>query len=312
VVTGKFLSDQEVPSLDVVIHEAFREQVRANSKFWRIPATSVSAGPGVLDVSVEGLAALVQGGIAFDGFDDPGDPAKDADSFVLFANEVAARADSEPLRINFATGRGLLPGKTQLRYLGVPVGFVESLKTENGKVEVSARLEPGHESLRRRGSKFAVVEPHISLQGVYIECVPGTGPITSAVFSGTIAANPDLLERKGFEIRLTSPRTSIRPGANVVYRDIVIGEVTEKSLSEDGQSVVLRAVIDQEYRNLVREKSHFWDAGAIEASIGFLKLKIRSQTLMNSDGKVALDNPAKAGEPVAVGHGFELFKKPLR
>jgi paraquat-inducible protein B len=196
------------------------------------------------------------------------------------------------------------------------------LKTENGKVEVSARLEPGHESLRRRGSKFAVVEPHISLQGVtgletilsgvYIECVPGTGPITSAVFSGTIAANPDLLERKGFEIRLTSPRTSIRPGANVVYRDIVIGEVTEKSLSEDGQSVVLRAVIDQEYRNLVREKSHFWDAGAIEASIGFLKLKIRSQTLMNSDGKVALDNPAKAGEPVAVGHGFELFKKPLR
>ncbi|MCK9588654.1 MAG: hypothetical protein M0Q93_04720, partial [Terrimicrobiaceae bacterium] len=39
---------------------------------------------------------------------------------------------------------GLLAGRTQLRYLGGPVGLVEEVKASGGKVVATARLEPGH------------------------------------------------------------------------------------------------------------------------------------------------------------------------
>ncbi len=321
-VLEKRMVEGESPSLKIQIHEEFQSSLRANSRFWRVPATSVSAGPGILQAEIQGLSALLDGGIAFDVFEGPGNLASSTDSFQLFDSEVAARAISEPIRIAFNNGRGLLPGKTALRYLGVPVGLVESVRTSNGRVEVTARVDAGYESLRRKGSVFAIVQPQVSVQGlsgletilsgVYIECVPGTGALTNAIFIGQSSAEPELLERKGVEIRITSKETTIRPGAPVIYRDLTVGEITEKTLSDDGKLIELTAVIDKKFQSLLRTNSHFWDAGGVEASIGFIKLKVKSETLIAPDGKVGLANPSKPGDPVGPGHVFVLSNKPLK
>ncbi len=321
-VLEKRMGEGNIPSLKILIREAFRASLRTNTRFWRVPATSVSAGPGILEARIEGLTALIDGGIAFEVFGEPGNSVSDTDSFELFDTETAAQAISQPIRIAFANGRGLLEGRTALRYLGIPIGLVESIRTSKGRVEVTARVDSGYEFLRRKGSIFAIVQPQVSLQGltgletilsgVYIECIPGTGSFTDGIFLGKSSSEPELLERQGLEILISSKETTIRPGAPVIYRDMVVGEITDKSLSADGNNIELTAVIDAKYQSLVRTNTHFWDAGGVEASIGFFKLKVKSQTLLAPDGKVAFANPTKPGNPIKAGHVFPLSSKPLK
>lgn len=314
------LSGENVPSMRVVIHREFRAALRANSRFWRVPATSISAGPGVLDVQVQGLAALIQGGIAFDVFDaSPGAAATSATSFPLFANEQIAALVSPPIRIQFKNGRGLLAGKSELRYLGVPIGLVEQVITKKGSLEVIARFRAGYDFIRRSGATFGVVQAAISLQGVsgietlvsgvYIDCVPGTGTEFSDAFVGLETADPQVLERAGMEIFISAPKTMVLPGAQIVYRDTQVGEVTDKALTADGSQVLLTVRIDKDYEHLVRENSRFWDASAIEASLGFIKLKIPTGTIAGPAGRVAFVTPGEPGPPARAGSVFALYPK---
>jgi len=315
-VLEKALDENARPVLRVVVHREYANALRENSRFWRVPASAVSLGPGVVKVETQGIEALLQGGVAFDTFNIPAAPAPSASVFELFDNEALAAATSGPIRITFETGRGLLAGRSELRYLGVPVGLVESLSTANGKVEVTARLRAGYEFLQKSGSSFAIVEPKISLKGitgietmisgVYIECLPGSGSETSSSFVGVKTSDPVAAGLQGFEIRVSAPATTILAGAKVVYRDLSVGQVTAKTLSEDGLSVILTVLIDPKYRRLIHDNSRFWDASAIEASIGFLKLKLHSQTLIDPNGRIAFANPPKPGNLAPQGHVFHL------
>ena len=125
-VKEKSFDENNVPALTLVIRPEFAKTLASNAKFWRVPATAIAAGPGVLNVEVAGLQTLWKGGVAFDVFGVSGDAAKDGARFELFADERTARAGSPPIQIEFKNGQGLLAGHTQLRYLGVPVGLVEA------------------------------------------------------------------------------------------------------------------------------------------------------------------------------------------
>lgn len=316
IVREKGMDASGNPCLHIELSHEFRDALHENSRFWRVPATSVSAGPGVLNIEVQGLTSLVSGGVAFDDFGAPGGQA--GDTYPLFDSERAAAATSPPVKIVFSQGQGLLAGRSQLRHLGVPVGLVESVRTANGNVEVVARFEPGHEALRRKGAKFAIVQPVVSLQGitgmetilsgVYIDCMPGTGP-TADSFVGKASGDPEVLDRTGFEIRLLAPASGIHVGAHVYYRSTTVGVITDKNLTEDGQQVELTAVIEPKYRHLIRENSRFWDDSQIVASVGFVKLKIQAQTLISPDGRVAFSNPDKPGDPAKPGQVFVLGKR---
>jgi len=315
-VLEKALDDQGKPALQVLVNKEFAGAVGRGSRFWRIPATSVSAGPGVLNVEVQGLTSLVQGGVAFDTFGQEGGPA--AASYPLLDSPPAAAATSPPVRITFNDGQGLLAGRTQLRYLGLPVGLVEQARTKGGQVEVVARFEAGHEDLRRRGAAYAIVRPEVSLKGftglqtllsgVYIECLPGSGALADS-FVGKASSDPAILQPTGFKIRLVSTGTEINPGADIFYRDINIGEVTSKELSEDGQKVELTARIQDQYRDLVRKNTQFWDDSAIQASLGFVKLKIKAPTLITPNGRVGMATPGKPGAEAAPDSVFQLGRK---
>ena len=228
----------------------------------------------------------------------PGGAIADGAEFELFANERAARSVSLPVRIAFENGQGLLAGQTQLRYRGVPVGLVEEVNPSNSKVEVVARLEPGYDILRREGTIFSLVRPRISLEGVsgleslvsgvYIECVP---VLTSSFFtrpkgklvqnfvgrSSAAAAWQD--DQSGLEVVITASTTSIGVDAPVYYRGLRVGKVERKTPSSDGRNVGLIVSIDRPYSYLIRENTKFWDASGLKASLGFLFVKVPTETL---------------------------------
>lgn len=322
-VQKKTFDENSEPSLTLVIQKEFARTLRANARFWRVPATSVEAGPGVLNVEVSGLQALWKGGVAFDVFGTPGDPAGDGTRFVLFANERTARAGSPPIHIEFPNGQGLLAGQTQLRYLGIPVGIVEDVKPVEGKVLVTARLDAGYDLLRRKGSDFALVRPKISLQGVsgletlvsgvYIECTPASqGPLADR-FRGV---SPQELEdeaagRAGFQIVVQSSSSSIGLNAPVLYRGVQVGKIVRKALAANGTCVGLIAVIDLPYAPLLRENTKFWDVSGVRASLGLFAIKIQTGPLKSlALGGIEFATPPEMGPRVRPGHTFTLNASP--
>lgn len=321
-VIEKALDSNNRPALEVAIRPEFRSALVANSRFWRIPATSVKAGPGVLQVEIEGIESLLRGGIAFDVFGVPGKTAKGGETYRLFSDEQTARASSAPIRIRFDNGRGLVAGRSEVRYLGVPVGIVETVEPRDGHIFVNARLDEGYEFLRREGSIFSVVRPNISLQGitgletlvsgVYIEVVPGSSKKLADSFIGVSTINSENLLPTGLSIRLTAGFSQINVGAPVVYKGIPVGQVTEKNLSSDGREIVFRIIIDRKYDQLVRANSRFWDSSGLKASVGILKFRIQTEHTLAPVGQISFATPegAAMGPPAKDGENFLLHPAP--
>ncbi len=311
------------PVLEAIIRKGF--PLPANARFWRVPAASVQAGPGVLNFDVAGLEALVQGAIAYDVFGAPENAAPTDAKFELFAGEPAARATSAPIRITFENGQGLLAGETQVRYLGQPVGLVESVSPKTGKVEATIRLNDGYDFLRREGSAFAVMRLNVSLNGitgletvvsgVYIECVPAPGGPLRDRFTAVTPAKAafEQTEQRGFEVVVTTAQTSIAVDAPVTFRGVVVGKVLRKTLAKDGRDVGLCVVIDRPYASLIRDNTKFWDASGMTISLGFFNLKVQNASLETlARGGLAFATPDTLGGRVRPGHEFPLNAAPRR
>ncbi|MGH8045919.1 MAG: MlaD family protein [Chthoniobacterales bacterium] len=324
-VKGREIDANGDPFLDVVIRKEFAKTVFRNARFWQVPATAVQAGPGVLNVDVASLQSLVFGGVAFDAFDAPEAPVGTGATFQLFATESAARAISPPIRVTFDNGQGLLAGQTQVRYLGLPVGIVESVTPKNGSVEAVVRFNAGYDALRREGSAFSVVRLNVSLNGVsgvetvvsgvYIDCVPAEGGKLAEHFTGVSLAKADFEEAEdaGLEVVVTAAHTNIGVDAPVTYRGLIVGKVGRKVLSADGKKVGLCVVINPPYASLVRDNSKFWDAGGVKVTLGFFDIKVQTGSLEAiARGGLSFATPDELGAAVERGHEFELNAQPKR
>jgi paraquat-inducible protein B len=274
------------------------------------------------------LDTLLQGAVAFDDFGASGALLEDGSTAVLLESEALAKACGPPINISFPIGRGLRAGQTRLTYLGVPVGMVTDVKTIDGRVQTTARLNPGFEFLRLSGSSFTLVEPELSLQGVsgletlitgvVIECEPGRGSALKTTFNGRVPKDENIVVEQseaGRKFRLVSRATSAGEGAPVLYRDLQVGVVLDKSLSKDGQNVELVVGIQSEYAHLVRQNSVFWDERGLRGSIGFLNIDLRAAMPLpigGGGGAIAFGTPDKAGPPAQSNAVFTLYDKPRR
>lgn len=326
-IKGREIGPDGTPYFRVAIRKNFAAAVNSKTRFWPVPGAQVEAGPGVMKMEFAGLAPLIQGGLAFDTFGPADAPVTTGAKFTLFPSEVAARAISPPIRVSFENGQGLLAGATEVRYLGLPVGIVETVSPQSGTVEAVVRLNEGYDFLRREGSAFTVVRLNISLNGitgletvvsgVYLECVPAAQGRLTDHFTGVSLANADLkqAEERGFEVNVVTTRTNISEEAPVFYRGLPVGKVERKRLSPDGRTVTLVVVIQRPYASLLRENTRFWDASGAKISLGFFYLRVQAVSLdALARGAVAFATPnnAQMGPAVRPGHEFSLNPGPRR
>lgn len=306
------------PELVALIDERFHDDLLVNTRFWRVPAALLNVGPGVVGVQIPGLSALWQGGLAFDVFGKPGTAAAEDVSYEIQVSETAAAAVSDPIRIEFEDGQGLLAGKTELRYLGITVGLVESVRVKERRVEAIARFLPGYDFLRRGGAEFAVTRPEVDLKGVkgidtivggvYINCAPGSGELAE-YFNAVPQEAPALMNEPGFEVVLESPSTRIDAGAPISYNDTPVGEIIAKKLSRDGKRIFLTARIRDEHSNLVKSNSVFWEEATVEAKVGFFKVEIDTPSITAPAGRIAFHTPDGGGRAVKERTTFSLQSK---
>jgi paraquat-inducible protein B len=327
VVKTKGLDEHKQPYLDVLIDEQYEDLLRTNARFWVMKPTDVKVGSGILQIDFTGLKTLLFGGISFDFFGAQGDLISGSPEFQLFASASAAKATSTPITLEFKDGQGISEGDTQLRYLGIPVGFVEKVTPREGKVVVEARLQPGYDLLRRKGSLFSVVRPTLSLQkfsgieslvsGVYIDCNPGPKGPESSRFSGINQEDSEMIDyqKDGFEVVLVAPSSKIGVSTPVIYRGVIVGKITRKDLAPGGGSVRLTASIKPRYASLLRQNSRFWNAASMKISGGLISLNVQSSVLESKGlGGVEFSTPSgdAAGGAIKEGYQFDLYDSPKK
>jgi paraquat-inducible protein B len=327
LVRKKGLDEKGVPYLELGFDKKYVDLVRTTSRFWVIPPVAAKIGPGVLNVDVPSIKNFLLGSIAMDNFDDPGTPVQSNSSLTLSENERSARATSEPLTLEFKDGQGITEGMTELRYLGIPVGVVGKVNPTGNKVVVTARLLPGYDMLRRKGSVFSVVRPSIALpkvsgletlvSGVYIDCIPGQKGTEASRFQGVSQEDAALVDfqDQGFDVILTAPSSKIGVGTPVIYRGLIVGKITRKDLTSGGGGVQLTASVKDRYAVLLRENSRFWNAGGVKISGGLISLNVQSSVLESKGlGGVEFSTPtgASAGAPVKEGHRYDLYDEPRK
>ncbi len=215
-------------------------------------------------------------------------------------------------------GHGLKTGD-DVRYHGITVGTIRSVEL-TGDLEIRVTASLGTESgrLARQGSRFWVVRPQLQLSRIagietllgprYLAVLPGRGPRRRSFIGLPEPPAVEAQEPGDLEIILAAvEQGNLHRGAPVTYRQVQVGTVLSVGLASDGGAVEARVHIEKAYAQLVRQRSRFWDAGGVEASVGLTGLSFKLKSLESVlAGGIAMATPPDAGEPVRNGHRFAL------
>jgi paraquat-inducible protein B len=226
------------------------------------------------------------------------------------------------ITVYFQDAQGLQEQNSVIKYRGIQVGQVRSLKLAGKEqtVAVQIRLDHSASDIARAGSVFWIVRPRLSVgsvsglqtivSGSYVAVQPGTGPKTN-VFTG-VAEAPVVVPPGVTITLLANDMDSLEAQSGIFYRGVQVGEVTAVHLDQNARFVVVEVLIQQAYAPLVRTDSEFWNAGGINAHVGLfsgLQISAESAATLVSGG-LSFATPEKYGPAVTNGSIFFLNEKP--
>ena len=166
IEVGRIETPRLLDSGEGVVVEGFVEaphdrRINSATRFWDTSGFSVTLGAGGLDLSVDSLASLVTGGIAFDTVFSGGSMIDDDQVFDLFESEKAAREsvfsdvidNAVKLTVEFDESVSGLSAGSPVQYRGLRVGVVSAIgafieDTSDGqKVKLRATISIDPQSL---------------------------------------------------------------------------------------------------------------------------------------------------------------------
>jgi paraquat-inducible protein B len=229
------------------------------------------------------------------------------------------------ISIRFPEGHGLKPGDV-MRHRGIDVGEVTQidLSDDLAAIDVHVTLRPAAAALAREGSRFWIVRPQLSIEGIqgletavgakYIGVSPG-GPTTARQtrFEGLASAPPDELVHDGVEIVLRSDsRHGLMAGAPVTWRGVDVGQVLSVGLSPRAMHVDIHIRIDAAFRRLVNTNSKFWVTSGVGVDFRLTGVKLTAESLATiARGGVSFITPGSE-DPVSTlvaGRVFTLHSE---
>jgi paraquat-inducible protein B len=233
---------------------------------------------------------------------------------------LAGRGPMISIMVNGA--EGIEAGKTKIKHHDIELGTVESVEPAGDlkRVTVEARMNVYAKPHLTKGSRFWVVRPRLSAEGIsglstlisgsFIEMDPGTGeperhftaledpPVISADVPGT-----------HFMLR-TNRLGSIIQGAPISFRGIMVGQVLGYELSDKDGSATVQIFVKAPHDVLVHEGSRFWNASGFAVELGGSGLRLQTESLQAIlTGGVAFDVPpgGDIGDIAKPNASFELY-----
>jgi paraquat-inducible protein B len=236
-----------------------------------------------------------------------------------------AKTEQGPLvSITFNKAEGAVAAKTKVKFRDVEVGLVETLElnTDLTEVKLGVRLAKELEPHLTEATSFWVVRPEVNaaqitgletlLSGVYIGIDPGRdGTTRKRVFRGQEQAPPIAITRAGRYFVLESDSLgSLKVGSPIYYRRLKAGQVTSVDLSKGATHVAIRVFIDAPFDQIINDRTLFWHASGMSASIDAKGIKVKAGSLWAIlAGGLEFDTPpTDAGRAVQDEHLFPLYE----
>lgn len=224
--------------------------------------------------------------------------------------------------ITFDEAAGIVEKKTQIRFKNVIVGKVQelSLNTDLNKVKVTAEIySPMAENLGS-DTRFWVVKPRISLQGVsgldtllsgvHIGIDPGTKSELLETYNGLPSPPFIASSKKGTRIALrTRSLGSLDVGSPIYYNKIDVGEVTSYRLNPVTGRIDVFIYVNEPYDSIIKSNTRFWNASGVEVDIGASGVSVRMEALTSLlIGGIAFETPrSRMSKEMDGERAFRLF-----
>lgn len=227
------------------------------------------------------------------------------------------------IEVSFFDATGIVPGKTQVMSMGIPLGVVKDMDPNLGNrtVKVIITMERSIESFLVEDVKFWLVKPEVSahrvtgletiLSGSYIGVQKGKSKTPARTFTALRQAPPIQSDTPGLHITLRSKALrSIQEGSTIYFQNISIGVVKTYRLQED-ESVSIECFIRPEFSHLIRSGSRFYDASGliVSGTLPNIKLKMESISSLFVGGiVVGTPEPLKDTPLAQSGNEFTLYE----
>lgn len=316
--------DKKQVLIHLYIYEKFASLVNRETRFFNVTGIQVTAGLSGVKVNTHSLAALLDGGVAFETPESRKrfEPCKNGTVFKLYDDFESAIEGGVPITITFKDGKGLESGNTQIRFQGMVVGKVKtvSLNETMDGVIVHALFNKEAQDLAKEGSCFWIERPKFSIEGVsglntlvsgqYIEVRQGKG---SPLFHFKGLEEPPTGDptAPGLHITLTARQLfGYKIGNPVLYKDFHVGRIEGFELKDNGQAVQLNLFIYEKYAFLVKTRSRFYNAGGIDVKAGLSGIEMTSKPLSSIlSGAIAFNTPETCLDdtPCESGISFRLY-----
>ncbi len=224
--------------------------------------------------------------------------------------------------MTFTTAQGIEKGKTRVMFRGMPIGLVQDLTINKDfkGVDVQVEFIQSARILLSKDSKFWMVEPRISAQGItgletilrgnYIAMQPGKGEVAHQ-FTALSEPPPMTSTEPGLQVQLTaSNQGSLTTGSMVYFKGIEVGKIERCALGKDN-NVIIDVFIQKEYAHLLKKSSRFYSVSGITLEGGLSGFKIHTEALSALvKGGIAFFTPGegKGLQNAKNGDVFQLFE----
>ena len=197
------------------------------------------------------------------------------------------------ITISFPTAEGLDVDKTKIKYLDVEIGKVTAISINNDlkTILITAQMNSTATGYLNKNTSFWVVRPQVGLGGIsglgtllsgpYIEIKPGDGE-REEHFTGL--TTPPLLKNnaEGTHFILeTHNLASMKPGTQINFHGISVGEVLSYTLAEGENAIQLNVFINKPYDQFVRKNTRFWIDSGVDLSASADGFKVRTGPLIS-------------------------------
>jgi paraquat-inducible protein B len=210
------------------------------------------------------------------------------------------------ITVNFPSGTGMEVGKTKVIYEGITAGLVTDIRLDTTDLEgviATIEIDRRAETILRESTQFWLVKPEISLSGVtgletivtgnYIGVKIGLTGKKTTYFDALSAPPPMDTQVPGLHLELQAKDLgSLHIDAPVLFKKIVVGNVTQYELDPARDLVSIRVHIKPQFANLVSKQTRFWNVSGIKASADLSGVTLQTESLLSViQGGITFDAP---------------------
>ncbi len=301
IVNYRLVNDDTI-LFNAYIQKQYAHLIKQNSVFWNVSGLSLDASLSGVKVKTESLSAILAGGVTFSS-DPKAETAKNNHQFALH-EDIDSATVGRQFRLIADNADSIQTGSI-IVFKGIEIGQVTQTQLVDDHIIFEARLNEQYADLLTESAQFWREGPDISLAGIkhakrmisgdVINFMPGVG---EAKTEYQLLNSAPIIMAKPLILTLTAKENpGITQGAEVRFKQLAIGQVTQVSFKKDFSGIEYQLEIWPEFKSLITQSSYFIPeaALAVNASLDGLSVKTRDLDTLT---KGAISLIQKQGEVV--------------